>query len=132
MHHNNNRGIAWIGNPGIAFVADRSYLGCQSRVLLMDRGMQLRIKGHLYEIEEIDDEIIGNAQGLESAKTGYQRTLKSVADRAGTELVDRVANDIKEHIRSREERPRNADVRVDARMLLADEDIVAGDYLNSA
>jgi len=98
----------------------------------MDRGMELRIKGHLFEIEQIDDEIIGNAQGFTSSKNGYRRTLESVAECADEDLVDRVADDIKEHIQLRNERPKNSDVRVDARKLLVDEEILPDQYLNSA
>lgn len=98
----------------------------------MDRDLELRIRGHLYEIEEIDDETIGNAQGFHSSEEGYAKTLESVAECAGVELVDQVAGDIKEHIRKREERPQNADLRVDARKLLVNEGILPDEYLNSA
>ena len=36
-----------------------------------DRDVELRIKGHLYEIQEINDEVIGGQQGWPMAKTGY-------------------------------------------------------------
>lgn len=73
----------------------------------MERDMELRIKGHLYEILEIDDDVIDNRQGQQSSERGYTDTLESVADCSNAELVDQVAEDIKQHIRSREERPRN-------------------------
>lgn len=127
-----NPGSAWIGNPGIAFVADRRYMGCQSGVLLMERDMELRIKGHLFEILEVDNEIIGNRQGQQSSKDGFSDTLESVASCGNAELVDQVAEDIKQHIRSREERPRNQNVRIDARKLLVSEGFLPDEYLNSA
>jgi len=130
--HKGNRDIAWIGNPDNAFVADRSYMGCQSGVLLMERDMELRVKGHLFEILEIDDEVIDNGQGQTPAMNGYRRSLENVADSANAKLMDEVAKDIKQHIRSREERPPNVNVRVDARKLIVSEGFLPSDYLNSA
>ncbi len=98
----------------------------------MDRGLELRIKGHLYEIREVNDQVLKSRQGFPMAENGYRKTLQSVASCSNPELVDRVANDIKDQIRSREERPNNRSIRRDARMLLADEGIVADNYLNSA
>ncbi|SEG66437.1 hypothetical protein SAMN04488133_3103 [Halobellus limi] len=98
----------------------------------MDRRLELRIKGHLYEIREVNDQVLSSRQGFPMAEKGYQKTLKSVASCSNSELVDRVANNIKEQIRSREERPSNRSIRRDARMLLADEGIVADNYLNAA
>jgi hypothetical protein len=98
----------------------------------MDRGLELRIKGHLYEIRETNDEVIDSRQGYPMAEKGYEKTLRSVANCANPELVDQVAENIKEHIRAREERPKNQSIRRDARMLLAEEEIVADRYLNTA
>lgn len=98
----------------------------------MGRGLELRIKGHLYEIREVNDQVIGTRQGFPMAEKGYKKTLQSVADCSKTELVDQVANNIKEQIRTQEERPSNQAIRRDARMLLADEGIVADTYLNTA
>lgn len=98
----------------------------------MERSLELRIKGHLYEIQTVNDDVIESGQGLPRALQGYQKTLASVADCAGSELTDRVAEQIKDHIRSEEERPANRALRRDARMLLADEGIVADEYLNVA
>lgn len=98
----------------------------------MDRGLELRIKGHLYEIREINDQVLGTRQGFPMAERGYQKTLQSVASCSNPELVDRVAKNVKEQIRSCEERPSNRSIRRDARMLLADEGIVADNYLNMA
>ena len=63
---------------------------------------------------------------------GIRKTLASVADCAGPELTDRVAEQIKDRIRSEEERPANRVVRRNARMLLTGEGIVADEYLNVA
>ena len=98
----------------------------------MDRGLELRIKGHLYEIRETNDEAIGSRQGYPMAENGYEKTLQSVANCSNPELVDQVAENIKEHLRTQEERPRNRSIRRDARMLLAEEEIVADRYLNTA
>jgi len=98
----------------------------------MDRGLELRIKGHLYEIREINDQVLGTRQGFPMAEKGYEKTLQSVASCSNPELVDQIAYDIKDKIRSREERPSNRSIRRDARMLLADEGIVADNYLNKA
>lgn len=98
----------------------------------MDRSLELRIKGHLYEIREINDEVLDSQQGLPMAEEGYKKTLQSVADCSNPELVDRVADSIKGHIRSHKERPSNRSVRREARMDLAEEGIVADSYLNNA
>ncbi len=98
----------------------------------MDRDLELRIKGHLYEIRSVNDEVLDTRQGLPMAEDGYRKTLESVADCSGPEFVDRIAATIKEHIRDQAERPQNRTVRRDARMLLAEEGIVADEYLNRA
>jgi len=98
----------------------------------MDRGLELRIKGHLYEIRETNDEVIDSRQGYPMAEKGYEKTLQSVANCSNPELVDHVAQNIKDHICTREERPRNQSIRRNARMLLAEKDIVADHYLNKA
>lgn len=98
----------------------------------MDRSLELRIKGHLYEISEINDDVLESRQGFPMAERGYRDTLKSVADCVGAEMIDKVAESIKEHIRTKGERPKNRSVRRNARMLLAEEGIVADSYLNKA
>lgn len=98
----------------------------------MNRDAELRVKGHLYELDKLDDEHVDTKQGFHSAEQGYSRTLESVEDCAGIELVDRVAENIKEHIRSEGERPDNKSVRRDARMLLSEEGFVPDEYLNKA
>jgi hypothetical protein len=98
----------------------------------VNRDAELRVKGHLYELDKLDDEYLDTKQGFHSAEQGYSKTFESVAECAGTELVDQVAQNIKEHIQSEGERPDNRSVRRDARMLLSKEGFVADEYLNRA
>lgn len=98
----------------------------------MDRSEELRIKGHLYEIATVNDEVLESRQGFHSSEEGYRKTLESVVACAGTGMLDEVADEIKDHIRAEEERPENRDLRRDTRMRLAEEGIVADEYLNSA
>lgn len=99
---------------------------------ITDRDMELRIKGHLYEIEEINDEVIGGQQGLPMAKMGYQTTLMNVAECADADVVDEVATYIKEYIDEYEERPANRKVRRTARTKVTQAEYPANQYLNSA
>lgn len=98
----------------------------------MDRDYELRIKGHLYEIAKLNDEVLNSRQGFPMSEEGYLKTLKSVADCAGADMVDEVAEHIKDHIRTQEERPKNNAVRKKARLLLSEEGIVPDEYLNMA
>lgn len=98
----------------------------------MERDIELRIKGHLYEIATVDDEIIGNSQGFYSAEQGYQKTLMSVAEIAGTELMDTMADGIKEYIEANQERPANQSVRKKARILVSKAGYPPDAYLNAA
>ena len=98
----------------------------------MDRDLELRIKGHLYEIAAVNNEVLESKQGFPMAEKGYTKTLESVAECAGPDLVDEVAEDIKDYIRNEQERPNNQSVRRDARFLLVDEGIVPDTYLNRA
>lgn len=123
---------AWIGSPGIATAGNLRYMGDQSETPIMERSTELRIKGHLYEIGEIDEDVIGNRQGFHSAEAGYRRTLESVADCADTEMVDRIAGEIKTHIQNRKERPANQSVRKNARRTLVEAEILPDSYLNEA
>lgn len=118
--------------PGLPTLTITDYIPIRQEGRHMDRGLELRIKGHLYEIREINDQVLDTRQGFPMAERGYQKTLQSVADCSNLELVDQVANKIKEHIRTREERPSNRAIRRDARLLLADEGIAADNYLNTA
>lgn len=98
----------------------------------VNRDLELRIKGHIYEIATVNDEVLGSRQGFPMAERGYAKTLESVAGCAGIDLVDRVADDIREHIRTKEERPENQSVRRDARLLIAEEGFLPDTYLNGA
>jgi hypothetical protein len=98
----------------------------------VNRDLELRIKGHLYEIAAVNDEVLGSRQGLPMAEAGYRKTLQSVAVCGNGELMDRVAENIKEHIRTQKDRPKNRSVRRDARQLLAEEGVVPDEYLNQA
>ena len=107
-------------------------MGIPFNVNPMDRDADLRIKGHLYEIATIDDETIGNRQGFHAAETGYRKTFESVLDVSGIEMVDEVAEYIKDHIRSHEERPANQTVRKEARLRVSKAGDPPDEYLNAA
>lgn len=98
----------------------------------MDRDLQLRLKGHLREIREINNEVLGSRQGFPAAITGYEKTLESVADTAGEELMDEVASLIKDHIREHEDRPENQTVRREARSMVSKAGHPPDEYLNAA
>jgi len=98
----------------------------------MDRDVELLINGHLYEITTTDDKVIGNRQGFPAAETGCRKTLGSVADIAGTELVDEVAMYIKEHIETHQERPSNQNIWRKARIIVSKAGYPAYEYLNAA
>jgi len=92
----------------------------------------LVIKGHLYEIGEVNDEIIGGRQGYPMSEQGYYRTLKEVADCASLEEVDSIALWIKNQIQRVEERPSNRKVRREAREIVTEAGYPATSYLNRA
>ena len=121
-----------MANTGLLMLAVRDYIRARIGGHHVHRDLELRVNGHLYEITAVNDEVIGSRQGLPAAERGYAKTLESVADCAGCELVDQVAESIKDHIRTHEERPTNRSVRRDARTLLAGEGFVADTYLNQA
>ncbi|AKH98639.1 hypothetical protein [Halanaeroarchaeum sulfurireducens] len=98
----------------------------------MDRGLELRIKGHLFEIESLNDDIIESQQGLPQSLEGYQKTLQAVAEDATLEHMDEVAEGIKEYIRQNEDRPKNRDIRRDARKSISEDGHVLGKYLIDA
>jgi len=98
----------------------------------MERDNELRMKGHLYEIATIDYKIIGNRQGFHSAEQGYLKTLTSVAEIAGPELIDTVAEYIKQYIEENEQRPKNQSVRKKARSLVSEAGYPPDTYLNAA
>ena len=98
----------------------------------MDRDLELRVKGHLYEIIEVNDEVLDGRQGFPMSEEGYEKTLRSVAEDAGAKQVDEVAEWIKDYFRKNEERPLNRDVRREARKIISKAGFVPGEYLNAA
>lgn len=125
-------GLLVMANAGLLLLAVRDYIRPRIGVHHVHRDLELRIKGHLYEITEVNDEVLGSEQGLPMSVSGYEKTLRSVADRGDSELVDQVAESIKEHMRTHKERPENQTVRRDARMLLTEQGIAPDTYLNRA
>lgn len=43
----------------------------------MERDVELRMKGHLYEIGSINDEILESRQGFHGQKTGIKRRSRA-------------------------------------------------------
>lgn len=93
---------------------------------------ELRIRGHLHEIREINDEVIGSRQGLPKAETGYKKTLVNTAAVANIGVADEVASHIKQEIRRTRERPSNRKVRRFARSEVSKAGFPANEYLNTA
>lgn len=98
----------------------------------MERDFELRMKGHLYEITSVNDEVLESRQGYPASEEGYRKTLESVLDIAGADLMDEMAAFIKEHIQKHEERPANQTVRKEARSRVSKAGYPADDYLNAA
>lgn len=98
----------------------------------LGRGSELRLKGHLYEIRETNDENLDGRQGYPMAETGYERTLREVADCANLSELDAVATRIKEHMRKKNERPANRKIRKEARKIVSEAGYPASAYLNRA
>ena len=74
--------------------------------LRMERDVDLRIKGHLYEIASVNDEVLESRQGFPASERGYRKTPESVVAIAGPDLLDEMAAYIEEYIQDRHERPR--------------------------
>lgn len=108
--------------PGNAYVMD----------IDLDRDAELRVKGHLYEIAKINDQVIGGRQGYHMTEKGYKETLRNVADCADFEIVDDIAEQIKDELRTRGERPKNRRVRRKARSAVTQGGYATNSYLNSA
>lgn len=98
----------------------------------MDRDLALRIKGHLYEIGTVNDEVKGGRQGYPAAENGYKETLESVAAVASQDLVDEVAAHIEDSLEKNGDRPRNQAVRKKARRMVSKAGHPPDDYLNAA
>lgn len=71
-------------------------------------------------------------QGFPAAEGGCKKTLKSVADVAGRDLIDDVAEYIKEFIQKKERRPENNAVRTEARKMVSRAGYPPDPYLNAA
>lgn len=97
----------------------------------MERDAELRVKGHLYEIGSVNDEVLESRQGYPSSERGYKRTLESVAREAEREQLDKVAAHIKETIREKEKRPTNSDIRRRARRVVSQAGYPADSHLNA-
>jgi len=98
----------------------------------MERDAELRIKGHLYEISSLNDEVIESRQGYPASEQGYRKTLDSVLDISGVELMDGIAAFIKEYIQEHQERPANQTVRKEAQSRVSKAGYPADEYLNAA
>jgi len=98
----------------------------------MERDFELRIKGHLYEIASVNDQVLESRQGFPASEHGYRQTLESVVEIAGQELMDEIAESIKEHIRENKERPANQDIRKKARRRVSKAGYPPDEYLNAA
>lgn len=98
----------------------------------MERDAELRIKGHLYEISSVNDEVLESRQGYPASEEGYRRTLDSVMEIAGTDMMDEVAAYIKEYIQEHQERPANQTVRKEAQSRVSKAGYPADEYLNAA
>lgn len=97
-----------------------------------NQDLKLRVKGHLYEIQEVNDDVIGDRQGYPMAERGYQKTLFSVADCSDSDAVNEVAEFIKEKIQESGERPPNRSVRRKARQIVTSKGYPSTSYLNRA
>lgn len=98
----------------------------------MERDVELRLKGHLYEIRAVNDEVLDSRQGYPSSERGYRETLESVVDVAEPEQMDEMAAFIKEYIEENEDRPANKKVRIEARSRVSNAGYPADEYLNAA
>lgn len=100
--------------------------------MAIPRELELRIHGHLEEIRQVNNEVIGSRQGLPPAMNGYKKTLNSVAECATADEVDRVAEAIKTQIRDDCERPPNRQLRRSARSIVSQAGYPADGFLNTA
>ena len=90
------------------------------------------MKGHLYEIGSVNDEILESRQGFPASEQGYRQTFQSVVEIAGQELMDEIAAYIKEYIRENQDRPTNQTVRKQARSRVSKAGYPPDEYLNAA
>jgi len=99
---------------------------------MMERDVNLRIKGHLYEIAPVRDEVLQSRQGFPASRRGYRKRLESVVDIDGPDLMDEIAAYIKEYIQDHHERPTNQTVRIEARSRVSKAGYPPDEYLNAA
>lgn len=100
--------------------------------MAIPRDTELRIHGHLYEIGEVNDRVIGDRQGFPPAIRGYENTLLSVGECATMEEVDTIAEEIKSQIQETHQRPRNRSLRRTARSVVSRAGYPADEFLNTA
>lgn len=132
--------IPRIAFTNISEISDQRlwHLGLKTRAYLelptmaLSREMELRINGHLQEIRQVNNRVIGSRQGFPPAIRGYNHTLVSVAECATIEEVDQVAEFIKSKIRDEGDRPRNRKVRREARSIVSQAGYPADSFLNAA
>ena len=98
----------------------------------MERDVELRMKGHLYEVASVNDDVLDSRQGYPASERGYRKTLESVVDIAGPDMMDEMAAYIKEHLQEEQERPANQDVRKEARSRVSKAGYPPDEYLNAA
>ena len=96
------------------------------------KNLALRIKGHLWEIQQANDDVLGHRQGFPPAITAYKQTLESVGTCATDQEVDQVAAHIKSYIREKGKRRRNREVRRTARQIVSQAGYPADEFLNAA
>lgn len=100
--------------------------------MAIPREIELRVRGHLHEIEAVNDDVIGSRQGFPPAIMGYERTLVSVAECATVTEVDKIAEYVKSRIREQCDRPENRTIRRKARSVVSQAGHPADEYLNTA
>ena len=98
----------------------------------IERNDELRLKGHLLEIREVNDEVLGGRQGYPMAEVGYKKTLQEVLECATVSEMDEIAEYIKSEIKRKNERPTNRKVRRTARRVVSEAGFPASGYLNRA
>jgi len=98
----------------------------------IERNDELRLKGHLFEIREANDNAIGGRQGYPMAEVGYKKTLQEVLECASVSEMDEIAEYIKSEIEKKNDRPTNRKVRRTARRVVSEAGFPASAYLNRA
>lgn len=99
---------------------------------MMDRDVELRIKRHLYEIASVNDDVLKSRQGFPASERGDRKTLESVVEIAGPDLIDEMASYIKKYMQDHHERPPDQTVRIEARSRVSKAGHPPDEYLNAA